>query len=123
MSRAPVRIVALEPDANSFLEIEGRRYAGVNASVSKETFEAMKQGYVCVLCYERQSEPFPEVCEAPWCHMEIRAKQTELLEKLHQGERWIGPRSSNVDELERMDEESLRQRHTERSRILLPPKH
>jgi hypothetical protein len=122
MSRAPVRIVAVEPDADSFLIVGGRRYAGVNVSVSKETFEAMLEGYVCALCYERQDEPFPVKCKAEWCPMEMRAKQRELLEQLYQGERWIGPRTSDADELERMDEESIRRRHVNRSRILLPPK-
>src|SRR3954468_7738530 len=119
--RIPVKIVALEPDPDSFLIIDGRRYAGVNASVTEETFRAMLAGYVCCLCYERQSKPFPEVCEAPWgCPMEIRDKQREMIERIYQGERWIGPTLSNADELERMDEESLRKRLDQK--IYIPPK-
>lgn len=118
--RVPVEIVAVEPDAESFMVIGGRRYAGVNVSVSKETFEAMLAGYVCAKCWERQAEAMPVVCSMPGCGMAIRDKQRQMLEELYQGERWIGPRETHEDEFERMEEEAARRR-VAKSRILLPP--
>lgn len=114
MTRIKPKIVAVEPDAESFMVMGGRTYSGVNVSVNKETLDAMIAGYVCAKCFEPQEEAFPEVCSMPGCGMAIRDRQLPMLRELYKGERWIGSREALADELERMPQHK-------RSRILLPP--
>lgn len=114
MSRIKPKIVAVEPDAESFMHMGGRTYAGVNVTVDQETKDAMFAGFVCAKCFEPQESAWPEVCSMPGCGMAIRDKQGAMLEELYQGERWIGSRQSIADELEQMP-------YHKKSRILLPP--
>jgi hypothetical protein len=114
--RKPVEIAAIEHDPGNILYIGDRPMLDADVTVSTETLERMRQGYICAQCFEPHEEALPEACIV--CGFPMRAMQAERIATEYGGEKWIGPRTSNADEFERMAEENERRK---KSRIVLPP--
>lgn len=67
----------------------GRRHVVINWILTKDEFEQMRLGYMCVNCKEPFREAFPKTCNI--CEFPVRERQLEFLERDHQGERRYGP--------------------------------
>jgi hypothetical protein len=118
--RQPVKIEAIEPDLENVMTIAGRRYGNENVILSsREDFDRIREGYVCVQCFEPHETPFPEECSL--CGFPMRQRQAGRIEHTFKGEEWVGPRESLEDELERLAETDDRRKHEPGSTILLPP--
>lgn len=117
--RIPLRISAVEPDLLGVMTIAGRRYSNVDVTLEDDDdFDRLCEGYVCAQCFEPQEQAFPKACGV--CGFKMRDEQTERLGLAFKGEKWIGPRESNDDELLRMMEENERRKHNKDSSIVLP---
>lgn len=114
--RKAADIGAVEHDPTNVLIIGGRPLLDADVTVSTETLERMKSGYMCAQCFEPHEKPFPETCIV--CGFPMRNMQAERIASEYGGEKWLGPSMSNADEFERMAEENERRKH---SRIVLPP--
>lgn len=111
-------IEAIEHDAQNMVRVGDRVALEVDVTVTAETLERMRLGYMCAKCYEPQETPFPEVCSLPGCGFPIREKNLEKIAQDFAGERWLGPQQSIEDELAGLAERSERRR---KSGIVLPP--
>lgn len=99
----PVIPLALEVDER-YEEVNqnGQSRPAVLQSHTPETIEAMRHGYVCVRCWERQSEPFPRECVV--CKYKMADRQAEEFHRMYQGKQQIGLTRDKVDEeMERLD--------------------
>lgn len=52
---------------------------------TKEQYELMRQGYMCIRCFELQETAFPETCGVPGCDgyrdgFPMRERQREVME-------------------------------------------
>lgn len=106
--RKPAGIVAIEPHAETVVRFgsDERTQRDYDVTVTDETFDRMRVGRMCGQCYEPFEEPWPEVCGV--CGFRVRESQGAWLEATYQGEKWIGPRESIADELERLAETNER---------------
>lgn len=103
MSRVPAVVpLALEVD-EEFEEVNlqtGKRRPAVLQTHTPETVEAMRQGYVCFKCWERQAAPFPAECVV--CKYPMRDRQAQDFAEAYQGQQRIGP---DRDKILQEDEE------------------
>lgn len=107
--RKPLKIAAVEPDPVGTLTIGDRRYQNANVTLADpDDMRRLYQGYVCVQCQEPHEVPFPITCSL--CGFPMRAEQARRLGIADKGEKWIGPRTTNDDELAMLEEESARRR-------------
>lgn len=114
--RRPLAVMAIEPDPAGTVTIGNRRYSNVDVTVANEDeYKRLAQGYVCANCQEPQEVPFPAKCSL--CGFAMRAEQLGRLNEAFKGVKWIGPRESNSQELDRLGELNERAR---RSGIVLP---
>lgn len=98
MTRVPFKVLDIEDDPDGqLIAIGDRVMRDARITVSEETKEAMRQGYMCIDCLEPQTEPFPEVCCASWCDFRIRRDQAQEFAKRFKGEVLLGPQTS-IDE-------------------------
>lgn len=116
--RRPVRIKAVEATAKSVVRIGDRNYRDYDATMPGEDIARIRHGYVCVHCFEPHDVPFPAVCSL--CGFRMRDDQMTVFAQTYGGEKWIGPRETLSDELERLREEDERKRHNPDSHIWLP---
>lgn len=117
--RRPVKIEAIEPDPDNVMTIGDRQYRNYDVTLATHAdFDRIRLGYVCVQCFEAHEHPFPVRCSV--CGFEMARLQNGRVQQAYKGEKWLGPRESLLDELERMDEDDDRKKHRPGSRILLP---
>lgn len=120
----------VEGDALIHMPSEGevREMVDVKVAVDEDTYERMRQGYICANCFEPQEVAFPEVCRAMklpdgtvvGCFYRIRECQLRDMESKHGAgeEVHIGSRVNKADELERLREMD---EYEERTGLVLPP--
>jgi hypothetical protein len=107
---------------------KNREMVDVKVSVDEDTYERMRQGYICANCFEPQETPFPEVCHAMklpdgtvvGCFYRMRDCQLRDMELKHGAgeEVHIGSRINRYDEMERLREIDAWE---ERTGMRLPP--
>lgn len=90
-------------------------------------FDRLKSGYLCPRCWEQQPEAFPEKCEVldfgdgeRGCGFPIRKQLTEWLQQNHVADRWIGPSTSDDEEIEILRDHRARKKHNPDAHIWLP---
>lgn len=94
----PVIPVAIEhSETDILIHSDGTKRSAANITFSPEDIGAMKAGYICVRCFERQREAWPEHC--PVCQFPISDKQAEFFAKAFVGEVWVGPRTTHDEEM------------------------
>lgn len=92
----------LDEDHIEVNKATGKVRPAVAQTHTPETVEAMRQGYVCMACWERQPQPFPEKCYV--CGYEMRGEQARDWAAAYKGKD-NAYRGVNVsDELDRLDE-------------------
>ncbi len=104
---------------------DGREFLDANVAMPEKDIDRIRTGWVCISCYEPQSEAFPEICESVlpdgvtrWCNFPIREKQPEEFAIKFKGTVHIGSKINPADELERLNQFSD---FEERTGLIIPP--
>ena len=90
------------------------------ATLSPDTIERVRTGYICLRCLEPQREPFPEECAASWCSYRIHDSQPEDFAREHKGQARVGPSTDISEELDRLDDTHERRIFVPGTQILVP---
>lgn len=83
--RRPAEVLAIEdsPDEGLWLP-DGRVLGNVRMTMTKETIERMREGYLCAKCLEPFEQAWPERCHV--CGAPVREKQSEYFANEFGGE-------------------------------------
>lgn len=99
----PVIPIAIEVDGEHVLVTQDGRVRDSHKVVYSEyDIGRMKAGYVCLKCHEDLDTAFPDVC--PICGFEMADKQSERFALEYQGTTWVGPTTTEEEELAIMQE-------------------
>lgn len=94
----------VKDDPHELIVLNDRVTQGVNKTLTREAFEEVRVGRRCIMCEEPQLKgAFPKECSL--CGFPMREEQIRYLEKLDQGEEWVGTSINFRDEIDRMDAE------------------
>ena len=87
--RKPAEVIDIQelPDQGFWLP-DGRVQGAVQLTLSEDTIERMRLGYMCVKCMEPFEQAWPERC--PVCGAPVRDKQAEYFAREFAGEEEIG---------------------------------
>lgn len=97
--------LAVEADTE-YIELTPDGYReGVRLTLCAEDIEMIREGYKCVDCGELLPESFPDECFL--CGFPVKDAQSEAFAVMYGGDRHVGSRISQDEELERLE----RQRH------------
>lgn len=99
----PPEILAVEDATDEAWVDNGRTYAGVNVTVSRDDAERIRLGRMCIQCFEPQETPFPKNCSL--CRFAMGEMQMRVYERYWEGEKRIGSSVDLNDELDRLDDE------------------
>ena len=113
----PLVPVAVEKDASAYYE-EGTGWRqGYNATLLPSDVQRVKEGRICLRCWEPQEQAFPELCAGskvlvpgpddvprPMCEYPIRARQLHDFSWEYEGGKHIGPATTLEEEGERLEE-------------------
>jgi hypothetical protein len=114
----PVKIVAVELNEHKVIvRSDGRTQQASTVAIEPESFERMRSGYMCPLCYEDQEPPFPDACH--FCGFAMRDRQAEALSEHYIGNIHIGPSTTLEDEKLIMQE--MREREARELGLWTPP--
>lgn len=78
-------IFAGESSSGRLVKIGGRWMKDAEFVISTERLQRQWAGYECASCFERLSEPFPEVCPLIGCGYRISENQIRDLERDYKG--------------------------------------
>jgi hypothetical protein len=106
--RKPAEVLSIEPASDQGLWLpDGRVQGEVELTLSRETVERMRAGYMCAKCLEPFEQAWPERCHV--CGAPIRTDQAQYFAREYAGMEQLGPRTSLDEELaglhERVEEE------------------
>lgn len=116
--RKPITAAAIEVDADAefeWVDGEGHKFSHYDVTMTRENVERIRLGYCCIQCWEPHQKPFPPECKL--CGFPIKARQAQRFEREFKGEKWIGPRTSLDEEIERMHHERAKQLWTPGSSV------
>jgi hypothetical protein len=87
--RRPAEVLDIEdaPDVGIYLP-SGRVQGGVRITMSEETVERMRLGYMCVKCFEPFEQAWPERCHV--CGAPIASRQRDYFEQEFAGVERLG---------------------------------
>lgn len=90
----------------------------VTVTVPPDWVDRIAKGYMCLECYQPFETAYPEVCTLPGCGYEVAKRQRADFDRAYRGtvESDVPTRA----ELERRDEETLRQHRMKRKGVWLP---
>lgn len=76
-----------EFDTNDMLvHLGGDRWVRDNDPIfDEETVERIRQGYICIKCFQRFDHAFPERCPFPLCGFPVRAEQSLEFLRMYRG--------------------------------------
>lgn len=103
---------------------DGREFLDVNMALHDHDIDRIRHGWVCIRCFEPQSQAFPERCETllpngePACNFPMREMQASEFAIMFKGSVHIGSRINYSDEIERLREFD---EYESRTGILIPP--
>ncbi len=120
--RQPFTAKNVETHEKASATFAGRTYRDYDVAAEHEQVQRLREGRVCINCWEPQEKPFPGPGEhLPGCQVNIKRDQAELFARLYEGEKWVGPRLS-LEEVRALDDEAkARETHTKRdSHIWVP---
>lgn len=109
-----MRDVITEP--NDFVvQIGDREVRDEDVIISEEMFEQIRQGYMCIKCFQPFESAFPEECTMPVCKFPVRREQSFELLRMYAGH----DAEVGCDPFERDDDPEERARE---KGIWLPPR-
>lgn len=113
VGRVPsVKFVA-EDDPTEFWSLGDERVmAGVDVTYTKETYDAMLCGRICMRCQEPQDEDFPVECSL--CGYSMKELQIRDLALEFKGEKHLGPSQPINEFMDQAEEEYLKRRFTQK---------
>lgn len=98
----------------------GRPTLDASVRFSPDDVERFRTGYLCIKCWEPQTEPFPERCALPQCRFEMRRLQAEEFARQFKGTQ-RNPRAVLIEnELEKLDDKHERNFHVTKTGIVVP---
>jgi hypothetical protein len=117
--RKPVLLVGIESSLDT-MTIGTRVYRDYEYIMKREDWDRIREGYVCIQCFEPHETPFPERC--PLCGTTAR-EQRERIPQEFSGETLdLDPRYEDEEaQLQEENERLLRQKR-DSSQIWLPNK-
>lgn len=120
--REPVEIVSIESDTGTVrFGNDDRLQRDYEVIVTEESYERVRQGYMCAQCYEPFERPFPDSCGV--CGFRVKDQQPKQLADTYLGETWVGSKQTIHDELEELAEKNnrlKREKQAGSSQIVLP---
>lgn len=82
--RKPAHVIDIEEDPAFVYDApDGRTYSVPKITVTEETKERIRLGYLCALCFEPFERAWPEVC--PFCNARVRDGQGDYFAKVDRG--------------------------------------
>lgn len=87
--RKPAEVLDIEQIHEGVWLPDGRVQGAVRLTLSEDTVERMRLGYMCVKCLEPFEHAWPERCNV--CGAPIRDKQAEYFAKQYGGATKLGP--------------------------------
>lgn len=112
----PIVAEGHDVDTESYMVLpDGRAMERTVLGFSAEIIERMRQGYVCVKCYEAVNTAFPDEC--PVCKFPMREKQTEEFAKDFRGSIRFGP-TTTLDEEYAIAQEQIQREAYDKARKL-----
>lgn len=98
--RKPANLVAVNEDVGVIYRDQAGNMRKRDQYVfDAETAERIKQGYMCVHCYEPFETPFPERC--PTCQFPVRRDQADVVARMYGGGLDLSPELSHEEIIER----------------------
>lgn len=119
--RKPVKPVAVELDLTKVEYVAGRWVHPLNTTITPEDFERVREGYVCLDCWEPQPVPYPDKCRLCGCRMSPPDYWHERIENEFEGWKHVGPSTTIEQELDRLDDYAERKFWTPGSQVYIPP--
>ena len=96
----PVSEVWVET-SDEVVTIGNREYRDVHLTIKPEWIDLIRNGYMCVVCFERFETAWPKRCTMSICQFPVAEHQAEVFARLYKGqdtwERWE-PSPSEVEE-------------------------
>jgi len=81
----PPRVHA-RPDPDTIVHIGDRWMRDVIVDIPDEWVRQIKQGYMCLQCFQRFREAWPDVCTMPGCGYPVKAEQPGDFDHQYRGE-------------------------------------
>ena len=84
------------------LYANGETRRDIEIHPTKEQYDLMRQGYMCIRCFELQETAFPETCGMPGCDgyrdgFPMRERQRDVMEtEMYDEVRQLPPTPSNI---------------------------
>lgn len=73
-------------ETNDYLvRIGDREVRDEDVIISEEMFEKIRQGYMCIKCFQAFESAWPEECSMPVCRFPVRAEQSLEILRLYAG--------------------------------------
>ena len=105
--RRPAEILSIEHDHEEGIWLpDGRVQGVVRITVSKDTLERMRTGYMCAKCMEPFEVAWPERCDT--CGAPIRTAQAEYFAKEFGGVQQLGGSKLEIDGIHERAEKERR---------------
>ena len=105
--RDPPQWGYVKENPDELFEINGQLRGGIEEGLTIETFERVREGYLCIICKEPHETPFPTKCSL--CSFPMRDQQARYLQTLDRGKAVLGrDYGTSIDfdkELDRLDDE------------------
>jgi hypothetical protein len=79
-------VQSVEDDPETVVIIGNRVMRDAKLTLGPDMVNAIRDGYMCIECFEPQDESFPAVCQASWCAYEIRKNQRADFDRRFRGE-------------------------------------
>ena len=117
----PIKVFSVYDDPRHVYHdpVRGGLMRGFSYTTDLEGWNRIKAGYVCILCMQPHEESYPEACSL--CSFPMRRAQDKVAQEKFGGYRWMGPRTSYADELERLDTDvKPRDGHNPNAHIQVP---
>jgi hypothetical protein len=73
-------------DPETVVIIGDRVMRDAQLTLGPEMVQAIREGYLCIECFEPQQEAFPRVCQASWCAYEMKKNQKADFDRRFRGE-------------------------------------
>lgn len=113
VGRVPAVKFVAEDDPSEFWSLGDERVvAGADVTYTKETYNAMLSGRICMRCQEPQDEDFPVECDL--CGYSMKELQIRDLALEFKGEKHLGPSQPVSEFMDQAEEEYLKRKFAQK---------
>lgn len=92
---------------DTVVQIGDREVRDVDPIIPDEMFERIRQGYMCIRCFQPFEAAFPEECTMPVCRFPVRKEQSLELLRLYAGVDKSVTEDPFEDEYERAEKKGI----------------